>query len=66
MDNEALRTEIERMAEKLKGMEGRKRWNSLSNERQYIHQVCLRIANSIPSEFTGLTKEIKISLFRSL
>ena len=30
------------MAEKLKGMEGRRRWNSLSNKRQYLHQVRLR------------------------
>ena len=42
MDNDALRTEIERMAEKLKCMEGRKRWISISNKKQYLHQVRLR------------------------
>ena len=39
MDNAALRTQVERMAEKLKYMEGRRRWNSRANEKQYLHQV---------------------------
>ena len=42
MDNGALRTEVERMAERLKRMEGRKRWNSVSNEKQFLHQIRLR------------------------
>ena len=42
LDNDTLRTEVERMAEKLKCMEGWKRWISISNEKQYLHQVRLR------------------------
>ena len=42
MDNDALRTEVERMSEKLKYMEGRRRWNSVANKKQYLHQVRVR------------------------
>ena len=42
MDNDALRTEIERMSEKLKYMEGRRQWNSAANKKQYLHQVRVR------------------------
>ena len=27
------------MTEKVKYMEGRRRWNNLANEKQYLHQV---------------------------
>ena len=42
MDNNALRTEVERMSEKLKYMEGWRRWNSAANKKQYLHQVRVR------------------------
>ena len=37
--SDALRTQIERMAEKLRYMEGKKRWNSRANEKQYLHEI---------------------------
>ena len=30
---------MERLTEKVKYMESKKRWNSLSNEKQYLHEV---------------------------
>ena len=39
MDNAALRTQVERLTEKMKYMENRRRWNSVANEKQYLHQV---------------------------
>ena len=34
-----MRTQIERMEEKLRQMEGRKKWNSRANEKQFMHNV---------------------------
>ena len=39
MDSVALRTQVERLTEKVKYMESKKRWNSVSNEKQYLHEV---------------------------
>ena len=39
MDNAALKTQVERLTEKMKYMESKKRWNSAANEKQYLHQV---------------------------
>ena len=42
LDNAALKTQVERLTEKVKYMESKKRWNSLSNEKQYLHEVRVR------------------------
>ena len=42
MDNAALRTQVERLMEKMKYMENRRRWNLSGNEKQYLHQVRVR------------------------
>merc|ERR1711989_74798 len=39
LDSVALKTQVERLTEKVKYMESKKRWNSLSNEKQYLHEV---------------------------
>ena len=39
MDNAALRTQVERLTEKMKYIENRRRWNSTANEKQYLHQI---------------------------
>merc|ERR1711867_412936 len=39
LDSAALKTQVERLTEKVKYMESKKRWNSLSNEKQYLHEV---------------------------
>ena len=39
MNNAKLRTQVERLTEKTKYMESRRRWNSLANKKQYLHQV---------------------------
>ena len=39
MDSVALKTEVKRLTEKMRYMESKKRWNSLSNEKQYLHEV---------------------------
>ena len=38
----ALKTQVRRLTEKLKDMEGSRKWNSKSNEMQYLHQVKVR------------------------
>ena len=38
-DNAALKTQVERLTEKMKYMENRRRWNLAANEKQYLHQV---------------------------
>merc|ERR1711989_40324 len=42
LDSVALKTQVERLTEKVKYMESKKRWNSLSNEKQYLHEVKVR------------------------
>ena len=37
-----LRTQVRRLTEKLKDMEGSRKWNNKSNEMQYLHQVKVR------------------------
>ena len=37
-----LRTPVRRLTEKLKDMEGSRKWNSKSNEMQYLHAVKVR------------------------
>merc|ERR1712082_372656 len=39
LDSVALKTQVERLTEKVKYIESKKRWNSLSNEKQYLHEV---------------------------
>ena len=37
-----LKTQVQRLMEKLKDMEASRKWNSASNEKQYLHQVKVR------------------------
>ena len=39
LDGAGLKTQVERLTEKVKYMESKKRWNNLSNEKQYLHEV---------------------------
>ena len=39
LDNAALWTQVERLTEKMKYTENRRLWNSVANEKQYLHQV---------------------------
>ena len=39
MDSVALNTQVERLTEKVKYTKSKKRWNSLSKEKQYLHEV---------------------------
>merc|ERR1712240_564747 len=40
--SEALRTQVERLSEKVKYMESRKRWSSVANEKQYLYNVKIK------------------------
>ena len=42
LDSAGLKTQVERLTEKVKYMENKKRWNNLSNEKQYLHEVRVR------------------------
>ena len=39
LNDEALRTTVTRLVEKMKYMEGGHKWNSQANEKQYLHQM---------------------------
>ena len=41
-DDTTLKTQVRRLTEKLKDMEASRKWNSASNEKQYLHQVKIR------------------------
>merc|ERR1712240_352463 len=41
-DDTTLKTQVQRLTEKLKDMEASRKWNSASNEKQYLHQVKIR------------------------
>ena len=38
----ALKTKVRRLTEKIKDMEGSRKWNNKSNKMQYLHQVKIR------------------------
>ena len=38
-ESAGLKTQVRRLTEKMKDMEARRKWNSKSNELQYLHQV---------------------------
>ena len=42
MDNAALKTQVERLTEKVKCMENRRKWNHPANKKQYLHQIRVR------------------------
>ena len=63
MDNAALRTQVERLTEKMKYMENRRRWNSVANEKQYLHQVrvkqlCIEDVRKQLEDHFGLKKDV--------
>ena len=42
MDRAAMKTQLERLSEKVKSMENRRKWNHPADEKQYMHQICVR------------------------
>ena len=63
----ALKTEVRRLMEKIKDMEGSRKWNSKSNKMQYLHQVkirklCVEDFRDALEEHFGDRKKIPVKL----
>ena len=63
MDRAAMKTQLERLSEKVKSMENHRKWNHPANEKQYMHQIrvrqlCVEDVRKCLVDYFGSRKEV--------
>ena len=54
-EDTALKMQVRTLTEKLKDMEGSRKWNSRSNEMQYLH--CVKVRQVLVEDYRDLLEE---------